>query len=500
MKEKITTTMNKPARISSFSLDGKLPPQAPDLEEAVLGAIMLERGAIDSIISIVKDTSFYSDQHREIYQAMTKLHEQKSPIDILTVGEQLRREGKLELVGGAYYITKLTNKVSSAANIEYHARIIQQKYILRSLINICAETLQTVYHDDKDPFEIASSLITEVQRVSDVSNGKQMVTFAQSIQSLFKLQDKTKAHLEQSKSGLVGIATGFPELDQLTGGWQKGDLILLAARPGMGKTSFALTLAVNAVMLDNAPVAIFSLETDHERLTAKILGMESGIGAGRIIRGDITGGEWDVFRETVDKMYEARIWIDDRSRIDLISLRSRIYRAIELGVGLIVIDYLQLLLSGSNKNREQAVAEISRELKVIAKEQKIPIIALSQLSREVEKRADKRPITGDLRESGSLEQDADVIMFIFRPEEYFKNSHDPIEINGKTYEPNGLAEIICAKNRNGSVGSVATKFVKTLTLFKPYEPDYEIPQKILPDYNPNIRIESGAGLDDDIPF
>ncbi len=449
---------------------GKLPPQAPELEEAILGALMLEKDALSQVIEILKPEIFYKDAHSEIYEVIRELFEDSEPVDILTVTNRLRKKGKLEFVGGAYYITSLTSKVNSSANIEYHARLIIEMAIKRALIQISSEIQKDAYEDSTDVFELLDK--TE-QSLFDVSETNIRKNF-DSMRSLMNDAIKELEVKKNQKDGLTGIPSGFTALDRLTSGWQKSDLIIIAARPGMGKTALVVSALRNAAVDFNRPCAIFSLEMSSIQLVNRLISAEAELEGDKIKKGNLEDYEWEQLVYKTSKLTEAPIYIDDTPALTILELRAKARRLVaQHGVELLIVDYLQLMSGDKSKtsssgNREQEIASISRALKNIAKELNIPVIAISQLSRAVETRGgDKRPQLSDLRESGSIEQDADMVLFLYRPE-YYKITEDE---NGQSTK--GIGEINIAKHRNGSLGTVKLKFIGHLTKFDDLEEGFE---------------------------
>lgn len=439
---------------------GKLPPQAKDLEEAVLGALMLENDAIDTVADILKPESFYVEAHQVIYRAIRELYQSNSPIDMLTVVARLRQNGDLEKIGGPYYIAQLTNKVASAANIEYHARIVAQKYIQRELIASSTEIIRDAYEDTTDVFELLDRAETNVMNISE-NNIKKA---SEDIATIIKKEMEELNVRINSDEHLNGVSSGFRELDKYTGGWQKTDLIIVGARPGMGKTAFTLALARNAAVDHQKPVAIFSLEMSSGQLVQRMISMETEISAEKIRRGDMQQYELLQLTSKLDKLQDAKIFIDDTPGINLFELRSKVRKLKQKhDIQMLVIDYLQLMSGahdGKTGNREQEISQISRGLKGLAKELQIPVIALSQLSRSVETRGGtKKPLLSDLRESGAIEQDADLIIFLYRGEYY------GLETDEEGTSTKGTAEIILAKHRNGQLGTVKAKFINHLAKF-----------------------------------
>lgn len=439
---------------------GKLPPQAIDLEEAVLGALMLEKDALSLVIDILAPENFYPETHQEIYRAIVMLFNASEPVDMRTVVSQLRKNGKLEFIGGSYYIAELTSKVSSAANVEYHARIVTEMAIKRELIKVASEIHHDAYEDTTDVFQLldrTESALFEISEVNIRKNYDSMTSLmAQAIQEL----EEKKNH----KDGLTGVPSGFTALDRVTSGWQRSDLVIIAARPGMGKTAFVVSALRNAAVDFNKAVAIFSLEMSSVQLVNRLISAEAQLESEKIKKGNLAEHEWQQLIHKTNKLSNAPIFIDDTPALSILELRAKCRRLkAQHQVELIVIDYLQLMSGDSSKgggNREQEIASISRALKGIAKELDVPVIALSQLSRAVETRGgDKRPQLSDLRESGSIEQDADMVMFLYRPE-YYGITEDE---NGMP--TSGLGEVIMAKHRNGSLDTVQLKFIGKFTKF-----------------------------------
>src|SRR6478609_3504041 len=437
----------------STMIYGKVPPQAKDLEEAVLGAIMLEKGAFDAVIEILKPECFYVDAHQRIYRAMQGLANKRQPIDILTVVEELRFREELDMIGGPYYVTKLTNTVVSSANIEAHARIILQKFIQRELIRISGEIISDAYEDSTDVFDLLDQAESKIYEVTSTHLRNNYETIdSVLVKTIQRIED-----LRHKNEDITGVPSGFPSLDKVTYGWQSTDLIILAARPSVGKTAFALNLARNAALHPTKPtgVGLFSLEMSAGQLVQRILSAESEIWLEKISRGKLEEYEMkQLFQKGIQKLATAPIFIDDTAALNIFELRAKCRRLKNKhNVGLIIIDYLQLM-SGTgenrNTNREQEISRISRDLKGLAKELQVPIIALSQLSREVEKRSqgNKMPQLSDLRESGAIEQDADMVMFLYRPEYYDINANEFGESN------KGETHVRIAKHRNGSLETI----------------------------------------------
>lgn len=462
----------KTRRKSSLDLStmvyGKVPPQAKDLEEAILGAIMLEKSAFDTVAEILKPECFYVDAHQRIFRSMQSLAQKSQPIDMLTVAEELRSKEELDVIGGPYYVTKLTNSVVSSANIETHSRIVLQKFIQRELIRISGEIISDAYEDSTDVFDLLDEAESKIYGVTSEHLRNNFTPVDRVLVETFKRIEDMRNRNED----LTGVSSGFAKLDHVTYGWQKTDLIILAARPSVGKTAFALNLARNAALHPKkpTPTAFFSLEMSAGQLVQRILSAESEIWLEKIARGKMEEYEMkQLFERGVKRLADAPLFIDDTPALNIFELRAKCRRLKNIhNIGLIIIDYLQLM-SGTgenrNSNREQEISNISRSLKALAKELNVPIIALSQLSREVEKRKEgnKIPQLSDLRESGAIEQDADMVCFIYRPEYHDITSNEMGEnIKGETY-------LRIAKHRNGSLENL--KFRAKLEIQKFFEDD-----------------------------
>ena len=435
---------------------GKLPPQVKELEEAVLGAVMIEQNAINEVTDILKDESFYVDAHQRIWRAIRMLFQSQAPIDLLTVTEQLKKNGDLDAVGGPFYVAQLTNKVGSAANVEYHARLIAEKHIQRMLISTSSEIIKEAYEDSTDVFDLLDKAEKNLFSIAENSLKRNSEDIGSIIMGELKEID---IRMTNSEEHVNGVPSGFIDLDRTTGGWQKSDLVILAARPAMGKTSFTLALARNAAVDHKKAVAVFSLEMSSIQLVQRLISMETHIPSDKIRKGNLEQYEYQILTSKIDNLKNAPIFIDDTPAINVFELRSKCRRLKQQhDIQLVVIDYLQLM-SGSvdgkgGGNREQEISQISRSLKGLAKELQIPVIALSQLSRAVETRGgDKKPILSDLRESGAIEQDADIVIFLYRGEYY------GLEQDAEGNPTKDIAEVIIAKHRNGPVKTVRTRFI-----------------------------------------
>jgi len=447
---------------------GKVPPQARDLEEAVLGAIMLEKSAFDTIIEILKPECFYVDAHQEIFKSFQSLAQKSMPIDMLTVVEELKTLGKLDEIGGPYYITKLTNAVVSTANIEAHSRIILQKFIQRELIRISGEIIGDAYEDSTDVFDLLDDSETKMFNITNNYLKKNYEDIGNALAKTINRIDE----LRTKKEDISGVPSGFPSLDRVTYGWQPTDLIILAARPSVGKTALALNLARNAALHPMKPtgVGVFSLEMSASQLVQRILSAESEIQLEKIARGKLEEYEYQqLHTKGIKKLELAPIFIDDTAALNIFEFRAKARRLVNKhNVGLIIIDYLQLMSGTGDRgaNREQEISNISRNLKALAKELNIPIIALSQLSRAVETRKEsKMPQLSDLRESGAIEQDADMVMFIYRPEYYETFANE----NGESTR--GETHIKIAKHRNGSLENIKLRALLHIQKFEEWDGD-----------------------------
>ena len=407
---------------------GKMPPQAVDLEEAVLGALMLERDAFSIVGDLLEPDAFYKDAHQKIFRAIHKLFLNDDPVDLLTVSEALKQSGELEQVGGYYYLSQLTTRVASAAHIEFHAKIIVQKYLQRKLIGVCTELQEMAYDEATD----VSDLMDKAQKaVFDIADGNIKKDTAEIAPIIDEAIKGIQAAAEKP-DGISGLPSGFNALDAVTSGWQPSDLVIIAARPAMGKTAFVLSMARNMAVKHHQAVAIFSLEMSAVQLVNRLIASETELSAEKLKTGRLTDEEWQQLHSRIKALVEAPILVDDTPALSIFELRG---------------------------NREQEVSLISRQLKIIAKELSIPVMALSQLNRGVESRPDKKPMLSDLRESGSIEQDADMVMFIHRPEKY------GITVDNEGNSLLGIATIIIAKHRSGAVGEVNLRFRAELTQF-----------------------------------
>ena len=515
--------MDKPNPIVGRKIDkstiislerGKIPPQAVDLEEVVLGAMMIDKKGVDEVIDILHPDAFYKDAHRFIYESIFKLFESSEPVDLLTVSSQLKKDGHLEAVGGDFYLIKLTQKVASSAHIEFHARIILQKYIQRSLIKISNEVIEDAYSESTDVFDLLDNAEAKLYEVTQ-GNLKRSAETAQNL----VIQAKKKIEEIANKEGMSGIATGFDKLDKLTSGWQPSDLIIVAARPGMGKTALTLSMARNIAVDFNQGVAFFSCEMSSVQLITRLISSETGLSSEKLRTGKLEKHEWEQLNVKVKALEKAPLFIDDTPSLSIFDLRAKARRLkSQHDIQIIIIDYLQLMTAGGSQkggNREQEISTISRNLKALAKELNVPVIALSQLSRAVETRGgSKRPLLSDLRESGAIEQDADIVSFIYRPEYYKIDEWDDEERT----PTQGQGELIVAKHRNGGLENIRLKFIGNLGKFDnldDFDSPFEFQSKMNendenPFATPNLPStdqafgssfnDDGANPDDDVPF
>ena len=445
---------------STQKIDGKLQPQAIELEEVVLGALMIDNESLSDTIDSLQSEYFYKPDHQKIFEAIVNLFNNSKPVDILTVSEELKRLGFLESVGGMLYISQLTNNISSASNTEFHARIIAEKFIKRSLISISNNIIGDAFNDTIDIFDL---LNTAEEKLFTVTEGTLRKSYDK-MSTLIKGALDNIEILRQKEDGLSGVPSGFTKLDRVTSGWQKSDLVIVAARPGMGKTAFALSMARNIAISHETAIGFFSLEMSSEQLVSRLIASEAELSASKLRKGDLQDFEMVQLHEKIKQLSEAQIYIDDTPALTIFELRAKARRLVKNhNVGIIIVDYLQLMSAGGNAgNREQEISAISRSLKGIAKELKIPVIALSQVNRGVENRTgtgSKRPMLSDLRESGAIEQDADIVTFIYRPEYYKIYEWD----NGD--DSRSQAEIIIAKHRNGALENVRLKFTAEFAKF-----------------------------------
>tara|TARA_B100001113_G_scaffold351809_1_gene351712 strand:+ start:208 stop:1710 length:1503 start_codon:yes stop_codon:yes gene_type:complete len=479
--------------------DGRIPPQAIDLEEAVLGAMLIDEKGVNEVIDILSPDVFYKKSHQLIFESIQRLFRESEPIDLLTVSADLKKNNNFEAIGGDFYLINLSQKVSSSAHIEYHSRIIQQKFIQRKLITISNEIIQKSYNESTDVIDLLDEAESKLYDIAQ-NNIKGTSETAQNL----VIQAKNRIEEISKQEGLSGISTGFDKLDKLTSGWQPSDLIIVAARPGMGKTALALSMARNVSVQKKIPVAFFSLEMSSVQLITRLISSETGLSSDKLRTGKLADHEWQQLNIKVSDLESAPLYIDDSAALTIFELRAKARRlASSHGIKLIIIDYLQLMNLGSSTkagNREQEISTISRNLKALAKELDIPVIALSQLSRAVETRGGtKRPILSDLRESGAIEQDADIVSFLYRPEYYGITEWDD---DMKT-PSEGQGEFIVAKHRNGALDSIKLKFIANLGKFEDidsFDSPFEFQSKLNSDNKLSDFSEPSNKDDDDIPF
>ncbi|MBP8981123.1 MAG: replicative DNA helicase [Syntrophobacterales bacterium] len=433
----------------------RVPPQNLEAEQSVLGGILLDNQGLNAVLEIITARDFYSEAHRQIFEAAHNLSERGEPIDLITLSNALKDQKRLDKVGGAAYLAGLVDNVPSAANIRHYAKIVKEKAILRSLINTATEILGKTYETGAD---IDTVLDEAEQAIFAISEKKIRQAFFP-LKEIVKDSFRTIEDLYSRKELVTGVPTGFDKVDDLTSGLQKADLIIIAGRPSMGKTAFALNIAQHVAMQTATPVCIFSLEMAKEQIAMRMLAATAKVDSQRIRKGFLGEMDWPKLTTAADSLSEAPIFIDDTAAITVLEMKAKARRLkAEHGLGLVIIDYLQLMRSGTTKDsREQEISEISRSLKALAKELSVPVIALSQLNRQVEVRTNRRPQMADLRESGAIEQDADVIAFIYRDEVYNKAEDNPEK---------GIAEIIIAKQRNGPTGTVKLAFLEKFTSFE----------------------------------
>lgn len=456
--KKITSRINK--NVSSVDNIGRIPPQAVDIEQAVLGALMLEKNAVTDVIDILSDRSFYDPKHQYIYAAIKELFGSSKPIDILTVTELLKKNGELEASGGPIYISQLTSRIASTAHVEYHARIISEKFIKRELIRMSSDILKEAYDETNDVFDVLTKAEGDLFKIAENNMSKAVDLMQNVVREAIEEIEKAS----ENTDGISGVPTGFIGLDKITAGWQRSDMIVIAARPAMGKTAFVLSMARNTAVDHNMGVAIFSLEMSSVQLVKRLIASEARLPAEKLRKGDLKEHEFQQLHTRIAKLATAPIYIDDTPGISIFDLRAKCRRLkMQYDIQVVIIDYLQLMTAGSGKgngNREQEISSISRSIKEIAKELNVPVIALSQLSRSVEQRGgDKKPVLSDLRESGAIEQDADIVSFIYRPEYYGMMQDEDGNSN------QGIGEIIIAKHRNGALESVRLRFIKEYARF-----------------------------------
>ena len=461
--KKTTQSSSKTKKIESIEIiGGKIPPSDIETEEVVLGALLIEPNALATVIDILQPEVFYKEAHQRIFAAVLALYPIGEPIDVITVTNYLRKNGEIDIIGGPAYIAQLTDRVISAANIEYHARILIEKYIQRKLIEISNNIITEAYDATSDAFDT----LNEAENALFQINEQNLRRSFRSMPSVLQVVREQIETAYKNQGEYTGVVSGFYQLDQLTGGLQPSDLIIIAARPGMGKTAFALSMARNMAVEFGFPIAFFSLEMTAPQLVIRILSAQTQISSERIRKGELDDTEWMTLNEAMNKLSNVKLFLDDTPALSIFELRAKARRLKQAyDIQAIYIDYLQLMTAkiDKNSNREQEIASISRSLKALAKELNIPVIALSQLSRDVEKRSGtKRPQLSDLRESGAIEQDADIVIGIYRPEYYMKEEQVDED---KLAAVKNKAEIILLKHRNGPLGTVNLYFLNQFALF-----------------------------------
>jgi len=442
------------------SQEARVPPSAVEIEEQILGAMLLEKEAIAKVIEVLNEEAFHSDRYRKIFAAVMTLFDRSEPADVITVSEELRRRGHLDVIGGQAALVDLTLKVTSGANVEYHARIVLEKMLLRKLISATSTIATRAFSPTEDALDLLDDAERAIFSISEWRLKRNFVSMDKAVHDTLEMLESIHGKHE----GVTGVPTGFRDLDTLTGGWQRSDLIIIAGRPSSGKTAFALSLAANAALHRNKPTVtgIFSLEMSMQQLIMRLLCADARVDAHAVRTGRLPEDEWKRLSMGAGRLARANIFIDDTAALGILELRAKARRLkAEHNAGLIIVDYLQLMQGPrAAENREKEISAISRSLKALAKELDIPVIALSQLSRAVEGRTDKRPILSDLRESGAIEQDADVVMFVHRPEMYIDPRSD------KAPEVQGRAEIIVGKQRNGPIDDIRLAFVHRYARFE----------------------------------
>ena len=444
----------------------KLPPQSLEAEMSILGGILIDNDAINRVLEVLSADDFYRESHRKIFQAMMRLSDQREPCDLITMTDTLRKQGELEEVGGAPYLMTLVDYVPTAANVSYYCKIVKEKSINRRLISVATEIVTLGYDEQSDINDLLDLAQKNIYEISENKLRPQYVP----VQSVLKEAFTILKNLHDRKEHVTGVPTGYIDLDHMTAGFQPGDLIIIAARPSMGKTTLALNIAEYASAdphnKKKVPSVIFSLEMGKEQLVMRFLASIAKVDFGRMRTGHFLDSDWPRLTRAAGILHDSKIFIDDSPAISVLELRSKARRLkSEHDIGLIIIDYLQLMRGGANpESRQQEISEISRSLKALAKELGVPVIALSQLNRELEKRADKRPMMSDLRESGAIEQDADVITFVYREAVYCEQCRKRDGSCTQNHDRN--AELIIGKQRNGAIGTINLAFFGEHTRFE----------------------------------
>lgn len=441
-----------------MSEQGYIPPQAIDLEEAVLGSILIQKDAINTVAELLNTECFYFEAHSIIFQNMMQLFETSQPIDLLTLTDKLRKRKALDKIGGASYLTELSSKVNSLAHLETHCRIIQEKYVARKYITVFTQASKDLYDQSNDMANVLDRVEKTTMEIHYMMNKRSEKDMHQVITKTIKAIE-----VAASKEGnITGIASGHPDIDKSTGGWQDTDLIIIAARPGIGKTTFVLHSILTSAQMFNIPIGLFSLEMSDIQLGQKMISSVTGINNQKMRLGQVVGDDWAVITEKGGNLAKLPLIIDDSAAIDILDIKSKARNWVKkYGIKMIVIDYLQLIQSrGRHNNKNEFIEYITSQLKAIAKELEIPVICLSQLSRKVEERGNKRPMLSDLRDSGAIEQDADAVIFLYREDYYSK---DPVDAEGNSLA--GVTEITFAKHRNGALDTFYKEFRKETSQF-----------------------------------
>jgi replicative DNA helicase len=461
MQSAVTVAQTQPSAFAD-----RKPPFSLEAEVSVLGGMLLDTDAVARAIETLDDTMFYREGHRRLFRAIARMWERGEVVDVVTLSEALKNSGDFEAAGGTAYLAQLLDAVPTAANLEYHARIVREKAVLRRLIEAATTIIQDTFEAQGEVDQVLDQAEQRIFQIAQTHERKGFVWIKEILWPTFEKIEQ----LQANNSSVTGVPTGFHDLDEMTAGFQSGDLVIVAARPSMGKTAFTLNIAQHAAITAKQPVAFFSLEMSNEQLVQRVLCAEARVDASRLRRGRLMDDEYARLATAAGYLNTAPIYIDDTPGISVLEMRAKARRlkSDRADLSLIIVDYLQLMTGGSrSENRQQEVSEISRGLKALAKELEVPVVALSQLSRAVESRPDKRPMMSDLRESGAIEQDADFIMFLYRPEYYL----GPVDKDGNSLE--GRAEVIIGKQRNGSTGTVQLMFHKEFTRFESYSPRSE---------------------------
>lgn len=444
--------------IEHLKAASKKPPAVVEVEQNVLGAMLLDNDAIPKVIEVLKPEHFFDPKHKMLFSAVIALYDANEPVDTVSLYEELKKEGKVDEAGGIVYISKLSQDISSAANVDYHARLVLEKWILRQLISTSMEIASSAYEGREDVFDLLDQAESKIFRISEEGTKESFTSMDKAVKEALELIEA----IHSKTLSNVSVPSGFFALDEMLGGFQKSDLIIIAARPSMGKTAFALSFARNAAIDHNVPIAIFSLEMSTIQLATRLISAEARINAHSVRTGKFKAEDGAKISRTVHKLSKAPIYIDDTPALSVLEMRAKSRRLkSEKNIGMVIVDYLQLMSAGTNvDNREREISIISRSLKALAKEINVPVVALSQLNRAVESTSDKRPMLSHLRESGSIEQDADVVLFLYRPEVYGITGYP----DGTPTE--GVGEVIIGKQRNGPIGDIKLKFLKDYARFE----------------------------------